>query len=123
MRQDTSAPPPGFAGPRRLRQGRSRVSQPGDLWLLGQHRVFCGDSLKEETYNASWRAATPCSGGLRWGALATLSLLLYVPALQNLFRVAPLSPAGLLVCATAAALSVAGFEILKLWRRPHRTGA
>jgi Ca2+-transporting ATPase len=57
------------------------------------------------------------------GTLVMLGLLLYVPALQNLFRVSPLSPADLLLCATAAALSVAGFEILKLWRRPHRTGA
>ncbi|MGH9602159.1 MAG: cation-translocating P-type ATPase [Terriglobales bacterium] len=49
--------------------------------------------------------------------LATLALLLYVPPLQSLFRVSALSPSGLLVCVSAAALSVAGFELLKLWRR------
>ena len=26
------------------------VSQPGDLWLCGRHRVFCGDSTKPESY-------------------------------------------------------------------------
>lgn len=26
------------------------VSQYGDIWLLGKHKIICGDSLKEETY-------------------------------------------------------------------------
>jgi DNA modification methylase len=26
------------------------VSRPGDLWLLGPHRLICGDALKAETY-------------------------------------------------------------------------
>lgn len=26
-------------------------SKPGDLWLLGRHRLICGDSTKEETIN------------------------------------------------------------------------
>ncbi len=26
------------------------VTRHGDLWILGQHRVFCGDALKEESY-------------------------------------------------------------------------
>ncbi len=26
------------------------VSQHGDVWLLGKHKVICGDALKEETY-------------------------------------------------------------------------
>ncbi|RYE71417.1 MAG: hypothetical protein EOO81_05990, partial [Oxalobacteraceae bacterium] len=28
------------------------VSQLGDLWVLGQHRVLCGDALKPESYDA-----------------------------------------------------------------------
>jgi DNA modification methylase len=28
------------------------VTKPGDLWILGRHRVFCGDSLREESYSA-----------------------------------------------------------------------
>jgi DNA modification methylase len=26
------------------------VSVPGDLWILGEHRLFCGDALKAESY-------------------------------------------------------------------------
>jgi ParB-like chromosome segregation protein Spo0J len=28
----------------------SPVSEPGDLWLLGKHRLLCGNSLHDETY-------------------------------------------------------------------------
>ena len=26
------------------------MTKPGDLWLLGSHRLVCGDSTKQETY-------------------------------------------------------------------------
>ena len=26
------------------------VSQPGDLWLLGKHRLYCGDSLQQKSF-------------------------------------------------------------------------
>lgn len=26
------------------------ISEPGDLWLLGKHRILCGNSLQDETY-------------------------------------------------------------------------
>lgn len=29
-----------------------RVTNPGDLWLLGKHRVYCGNSLNEPSYAA-----------------------------------------------------------------------
>ncbi|MFZ1011541.1 MAG: DNA methyltransferase [Candidatus Sulfotelmatobacter sp.] len=29
-----------------------RVSQPGDLWLLGRHRIYCGNSLNGSSYSA-----------------------------------------------------------------------
>lgn len=28
------------------------ITQAGDIWLLGNHRLICGDSTKEETYTA-----------------------------------------------------------------------
>jgi len=28
------------------------ISRPGDLWLCGQHRVFCGDATKPESFAA-----------------------------------------------------------------------
>ncbi len=81
--------------------------------------------------NRSWSHVAPLTLARRnpvlwWitgGALATISLLLYVPALQKLFRVVPLSPADLLLCVAAAALSIAGFEVLKLWRRSRGSKA
>ena len=29
-----------------------KVARPGDLWLLGEHRLFCGDALDRESYEA-----------------------------------------------------------------------
>ena len=28
------------------------ISQPGDLWLLGEHKLLCGDATKEDAYKA-----------------------------------------------------------------------
>ena len=28
------------------------VTEPGDIWLLGDHRLICGDALEESTYSA-----------------------------------------------------------------------
>jgi hypothetical protein len=38
----------------------TQVSQPGDLWILGRHRVYCGNSLNAHSYStlmSSQRAA------------------------------------------------------------------
>lgn len=35
------------------------ITQPGDLWLLGPHRLLCGDSMKRETYETLLRGERP----------------------------------------------------------------
>lgn len=34
-----------------IAEGISAVTKPGDLWLLGRHRLLCGDSREAETFN------------------------------------------------------------------------
>ena len=29
---------------------RRAVSRPGDVWILGDHRLFCGNALDDESY-------------------------------------------------------------------------
>lgn len=33
-------------------QGQFEVSRPGDLWLIGPHRLYCGDSRQAESFEA-----------------------------------------------------------------------
>jgi Ca2+-transporting ATPase len=58
------------------------------------------------------------------GTLVVLGLVLYVPALRNIFYFGVLSAADLAICFAAGLLSVAWFEGLKLLnsRRKHLTG-
>ncbi|WP_271950128.1 site-specific DNA-methyltransferase [Ruegeria faecimaris] len=35
------------------------VTQPGDLWLLGDHRIFCGDALQAQSYDTLLEGETP----------------------------------------------------------------
>lgn len=44
-----AAPPPEEAPPE-PDYDRETVTKPGDLWLLGKHRVICGNSLHQATY-------------------------------------------------------------------------
>jgi DNA modification methylase len=37
----------------------SPVSRPGDVWLLGSHRLMCGDSTSAETVAAALAGAKP----------------------------------------------------------------
>ena len=39
-------------------QTRPAVTRPGDLWLLGPHRVLCGSALEEDAYTALMQGET-----------------------------------------------------------------
>lgn len=35
------------------------ITQPGDLWILGDHRIFCGDALQSQSYDTLLEGETP----------------------------------------------------------------
>ncbi len=35
------------------------ITQPGDLWILGDHRIFCGDALQAQSYDTLLDGETP----------------------------------------------------------------
>ena len=75
--------------------------------------------------NRSWSRGIPATlrtpnPALWWvigGAVAFLGLVLYVPALRELFRFGVLHPLDLVICLAAGILSVAWFEAMKAIRR------
>jgi Ca2+-transporting ATPase len=56
------------------------------------------------------------------GTLTSLFLVLYVPALRDLFRFAPVPFIDLAICAGAGGLSILWFEIYKYWSRKRGYG-
>jgi Ca2+-transporting ATPase len=54
------------------------------------------------------------------GTLTFLGLVLYVPFLRDLFRFSKLHPLDLLICFGAGALSIAWFELLKIFSKKLR---
>jgi Ca2+-transporting ATPase len=75
--------------------------------------------------NRSWSETLPTTlkspnRALSWvilGTVACLSLVLFIPALQDLFRFAPVPLLYLAICTGTGILSVLWFEVFK-----HRTG-
>jgi Ca2+-transporting ATPase len=73
--------------------------------------------------NRSWTETLPTTlrspnRALSWvmfGTLACLALVLFIPALQNLFRFAPVPVRDLAVAAGAGIFSVLWFEFFKFW--------
>ncbi|WP_245513918.1 site-specific DNA-methyltransferase [Antarcticimicrobium luteum] len=41
-------------------QTRETVTRPGDLWILGPHRIFCGNALEAESYVRVLDGEAPC---------------------------------------------------------------
>ena len=80
--------------------------------------------------NRSWRRTVWDTLGqpnraLWWvvaSGLALLGLVLFVPALRRLFRMAPLHLDDLLLCLAAGVIGVAWFETLKIARRRRARG-
>jgi len=79
--------------------------------------------------NRSWSVTlsttlrTP-NRALSWvmlGTIACLALVLFIPALQDLFRFAPVPPLSLAVAAGAGVFSILWFEAFKYWTGNHST--
>jgi len=79
--------------------------------------------------NRSWSVTlsttlrTP-NRALSWvmlGTIACLGLVLFIPALQDLFRFAPVPPLSLAVAAGAGVFSILWFEAFKYWTGNHST--
>jgi Ca2+-transporting ATPase len=77
--------------------------------------------------NRSWSETLPATlrspnRALSWvflGTLACLSLVIFIPTLQDLFRFAPVPPLDLAIAAGAGVLSVLWFEAFKHRTRNH----
>ena len=82
-----------------------------NLCLILTNRSWSGtilSTLRSPNRALSWVFA---------GTLSCLILVLYIPALRDLFRFAPVPFTDLAVCAGAGGLSVLWFEIYKYWSR------
>jgi DNA modification methylase len=124
------------------------VTKPGDLWILGNHRLLCGDSTKPDDvatvlrgetprlmvtdppygvrYDPGWRTEAARKGLLRSGArregkVQNDDRVDWRDAWQ-LFKgdVAYVWHAGVFAASTAAQIAESGFEIRSqiIWRKP-----
>jgi Ca2+-transporting ATPase len=84
-----------------------------NLCLILTNRSWSGTILDTITSRAPNRALSWVFGG----TLSCLFLVLYVPALRDLFRFAPVSFIDIGVCAILGVMSVVWFEIYKYGRR------
>ncbi|MDD1654837.1 MAG: cation-translocating P-type ATPase, partial [Methanomicrobiales archaeon] len=74
-----------------------------------------------ETLSTTLRTPNRALSWVTGGTLACLALVLFIPALQDLFRFAPVPPQYLAVAAGAGVLSILWFEGYKYWTGNHFT--
>ena len=70
-----------------------------------------------ETIYSSLRTPNKALLGVFTGTLVCLFLVLYLPVLQNLFHFGALNLPELLICVGAGVLSIAWFELYKVWQK------
>lgn len=68
-----------------------------------------------ETIIRTIRTPNKAMGWVFAGTTISLMLILFVPALMDLFRFAPVPASDLLICVLAGGVSVLWFEVYKLW--------
>jgi P-type Ca2+ transporter type 2C len=83
--------------------------------ILANLALILSDRVRSRTSLATIRSPNIALWWIIGGALGFLVLVLYVPALQNLFRFAFLHPIDLLICLIAGCLCLIWFEQLKAW--------
>lgn len=120
------------------------ITQPGDLWLLGEHRLLCGDSTRSADvgyllgdrkplimvtdppygveYDPTWRNEVGVSNSRRVGKVQNDDIADWSPA-WNLFpgRIAYVWHAGLFSATVQTSLMAAGFTVRSqiVWVKPR----
>jgi len=84
----------------------------GNLALIWTNRSSSRTTL------ASLRARNPALSWITGGALAALAAVIYLPALQSLFRFSPLGFQVLALCLSATLISALWFEAIKRILQP-----
>ena len=81
---------------------------------IGNLALIWTNRSRSRTTVASLRSRNPALWWISAGALASLALVIYLPALQSLFRFTALGWGELALCLLAAVISLAWFELIKL---------
>ena len=86
---------------------------------MGNLALIWTNRSRSRTTLASLRTPNPALWWISGGALASLAAVIYVPALQSLFRFSSLGLGQVGSCLSAALISVLWFEAIKLMLRPR----
>jgi Ca2+-transporting ATPase len=86
--------------------------------VLGNLGLILANRSQMHTIAQMMRVPNTALWWVLGATLAAMVIAVYVPAVRELFRFAPLDPAALALCAGAAAASLVWFELYKWVRRP-----